>query len=79
MNIFQKFLSRFTRKMHIFFNRSEYATSGNLRENATVAGIANAIATNVAKLSPQVIRKDARGITVKNDRQIGRASCRERV
>lgn len=68
MNIFQKFLSRFTRKMHIFFNRSEYATAGNLRENATVAGIANAIAINVAKLSPQVIRKDARGITVKNDR-----------
>lgn len=68
MNIFQKFLSRFTRKMHIFFNRSEYAASGNLRENAVVAGIANAIATNVAKLSPQVIRKDARGITVKNDR-----------
>ena len=54
--------------MHIFFNRSEYAASGNLRENAVVAGIANAIATNVAKLSPQVIRKDARGITVKNDR-----------
>ena len=68
MNIFQKFLSRFTRKMHIFFNRSEHAASGNLRENAVVAGIANAIATNVAKLSPQVIRKDARGITVKNDR-----------
>lgn len=68
MNIFQKFLSRFTRKMHIFFNRSEYAASGNLRENAVVAGIANAIATNVAKLSAQVIRKDARGITVKNDR-----------
>ena len=68
MNIFQKFLSRFTRKMHIFFNRSEYAASGNLRENAVVAGIANAIATNVAKLSPQVIRKDARGITVKNDK-----------
>lgn len=68
MNIFQRFLSRFTRKMHVFFNRSEYAASGNLRENATVAGIANAIAVNVAKLSPQVIRKDARGITVKNDK-----------
>lgn len=68
MNIFQKFLSRFTREIHIFFNRSEYAASGNLRENAVVAGIANAIAINVAKLSPQVIRKDARGITVKNDR-----------
>lgn len=68
MNIFQRFLSRFKRSMHIIFNRSEYAPSGSLRENEIVGAIANAIASNVGKLAPQVIRKDARGVTIKNDR-----------
>lgn len=68
MNFLQRFISRFKRSIHIVFNRSEYAPSGSLRENEIVGAIANAIASNVGKLAPQVIRKDARGITVKNDR-----------
>ena len=67
MNIFQKFLSRLKRTVHIVFNRSEYMPSGSLRDNEIVGAVANAIATNVAKLSPQVIRKDAKGVTIKND------------
>ena len=42
--------------------------SGSLRDNEIVGAVANVIATNVAKLSPQVIRKDAKGVTIKNDR-----------
>ena len=68
MNIFSKFLSRLKRKVSIVFNRSEYMPSGSLRDNEIVGAVANVIATNVAKLSPQVIRKDAKGITIKNDR-----------
>lgn len=68
MNFLQRFISRFKRSIHIIFNRSEYAPSGSLRENEIVGAIANTIASNVGKLAPQVIRKDARGITVKNDR-----------
>lgn len=68
MNFLQRFISRFKRSVHIIFNRSEYAPSGSLRENEIVGAIANTIASNVGKLAPQVIRKDARGITVKNDR-----------
>lgn len=68
MNIFSKFLSRLKRTVHIVFNRSEYMPSGSLRDNEIVGAVANVIATNVAKLSPQVIRKDAKGVTIKNDR-----------
>lgn len=68
MNFFQRFLSRFKRSLHVIFNRSEYAPSGSLRENEIVGAVANVIATNVGKLAPQVIRKDARGVTIKNDR-----------
>lgn len=68
MNIFSKFLSRLKRRVNIVFNRSEYMPSGSLRDNEIVGAVANVIATNVAKLSPQVIRKDAKGITIKNDR-----------
>lgn len=68
LNIFQKFLSRFKRSVKIFFNRSEYTPCGTLRDSEIISSIANAIGTNIAKLSPQVIRKDAAGLTVKNDR-----------
>jgi HK97 family phage portal protein len=54
--------------MHIIFGRSEVAPSGSLRENEIVGAVANAIASNVGKLAPQVVRKDARGTTLKNDR-----------
>ena len=68
MNFLQRFLSRFKRSLHVIFNRSEYAPSGSLRENEIVGAVANVIATNVGKLAPQAIRKDARGVTIKNDR-----------
>ena len=68
MNFLKKFLSRFKRAAYLTFNRSEYAPTGTLRENEIVGSVANVIATNVAKLVPQVIRKDAKGVTVKNDR-----------
>lgn len=42
--------------------------SGTLYDNDIVGAVANAIASNVAKLSPQVIRRDTSGMTVKNDR-----------
>lgn len=68
MNIFSKFLSRLKRTAYISFNRSEYMPSGSLRDNEIVGAVANVIATNVAKLSPQVIRKDTKSVTIKNDR-----------
>lgn len=68
MNIFQRFLSGMKKNVRLIFGRSEYAPSGTLRENEIVGAIANVIGTNVGKLSPQVIRKDAKGMTIKNDR-----------
>lgn len=56
------------KKARLIFGRSEYAPSGTLRDNEIVGAIANVIAVNVGKLSPQVIRKDAKGMTIKNDR-----------
>ena len=68
MNIFRKFISSFKRSAHFLFSRSEYIPSGSLRDNEIVGSVANVIAVNVAKLVPQIIRKDAKGVTVKNDR-----------
>ncbi len=68
MNIFQRFFSRFKRGIKIIFSRSEYTPCGTLRDSDIIGAIANAIGTNIAKLSPQVIRKDAQGFTIKNDR-----------
>lgn len=67
MNIFKRFLSGVKRNLHIFFNRSEYGSSGSLRESEIVGAIANVVAANAGKLSPQVIRKDSKGVTIKND------------
>lgn len=56
-------------KKRIFLSgRSESVYFGSLRENEIVGAIANAIASNVAKLTPQVIRKTAAGVTIKNDK-----------
>lgn len=68
MDFIKKFLSRFRRTARLLFRRSEFMPSGSLRDNEIVGAVANTIATNVAKLSPQVIRKDAKGVTIKNDR-----------
>ena len=56
-------------KRRLFFSgRSESVYFGSLRENEIVGAIANAVASNVAKLTPQVIRKTAAGTTIKNDK-----------
>lgn len=48
--------------------RGDYQASGSLNESDIVGAIANAIASNVGKLQPQVIRNtEADGLTVKND------------
>ena len=61
------FLSGLKRRLFLS-GRSESVYFGGLRENEIVGAIANAIASNVAKLTPQVIRKTAAGTTIKNDK-----------
>jgi HK97 family phage portal protein len=67
VNFIKRFLSIFTKTKQIFFSRSEYAASGSLRDNEIVGAVANAIATNVAKLSPQVVRKTQSNVVIKDD------------
>lgn len=56
-------------KRRLFLSgRSESVYFGSLRENEIVGAIANAVASNVAKLTPQVIRKTSAGTTIKNDK-----------
>lgn len=56
-------------KNRIFISgRSESVYFGSLRENEIVGAIANAVASNVAKLTPQVIRKTSSGTIIKNDK-----------
>lgn len=56
-------------KRRFFFSgRSESVYFGSLRENEIVGAVANAVASNVAKLTPQVIRKTSAGTTIKNDK-----------
>lgn len=50
-----------------FVTRGEYQPNGSLQESDIVGAIANCIATNAAKLKPQVVRNDASGLTIKND------------
>lgn len=61
------FLSGLKRRLFLS-GRSESVYFGGLRENEIVGAIANAVASNVAKLTPQVIRKTAAGTTIKNDK-----------
>lgn len=68
MNLIDKFLSSFRKKHSLFINRRERRGGTTLRENEIVGAIANCIANNVGKMLPQVIRKDTKGMTVKNDR-----------
>ena len=41
--------------------------TGTLRDSDIVGAIADAIAKNVGKLKPQVIRYDEKGMVIKND------------
>lgn len=49
------------------YSQGEYIPTGTLRDNDIVGAIADAIGKNVGKLKPQVIRKDEKGLTIKND------------
>lgn len=51
----------------LFFSRGEYMPTGTLRDSDIVGAIADAIAKNVGKLKPQVIRYDEKGMVIKND------------
>lgn len=51
----------------LLLSRGEYVPTGTIRDNDIVGAIADAIAKNVGKLQPQVIRKDEKGMTIKND------------
>lgn len=64
----RRWLSGRYRKAISFFGHSELVCSGSLRDNEIVGAVANVIATNVAKLTPQVIRKTEDGTTIKNDK-----------
>ena len=45
----------------------DYQANGNLYDNDIVGAIADCIGRNVGKLSPQIVRNDDNGLTVKND------------
>lgn len=51
----------------IFAFRGEYQGSSDLYESDVIGSIANCIASNLGKLTPQVIRRDAAGLTIKDD------------
>lgn len=63
-----KWFSGLRKNRFFLSSRSEYFCSGTLRDNEIVGAVANAIATNVAKLTPQIIRKTADGTIIKNDK-----------
>lgn len=51
----------------LFAFRGEYQPSSDLYTSDVVGAIANCIGCNLGKLSPQVIRRDGSGLTVKDD------------
>lgn len=68
MGLIRDLLSLRRAKFAPFFALSgDYQANGNLAESDIVGAIANAIASNVGKLSPQIIRRTDDGLTVRND------------
>lgn len=53
--------------MPLHIGRGEYQADGSLEKSDIIGAIENCIATNVAKLTPQVIRKNAAGMQIKDD------------
>ena len=53
--------------MPIFAFRGEHQGSSDLHDSDVVGSIAHCLGQNLGKLTPQVIRKDASGLTVKDD------------
>ena len=58
----------------LLFSKGEYIPTGTLQDSDIVGAIADAIAKNVAKLKPQVIRYDEKGMVIKND-SLSRLLC----
>lgn len=50
-----------------FAMRGDYQANGNLADSDIVGAIANAIASNVGKLQPQIVRRTDDGLSVRND------------
>lgn len=50
-----------------FALRGDYQANGNLADSDIVGAIANAIASNVGKLQPQIVRRTDDGLSVRND------------
>lgn len=53
--------------MPLLIARGEYQPGSNLYESDIVGAIANCIGTNCGKLKPQLVRHDAKGLTVRDD------------
>jgi HK97 family phage portal protein len=53
--------------MPLLISRGEYQPGSNLYESDIVGAIANCIGTNCGKLKPQLVRHDAKGLTVRDD------------
>lgn len=53
--------------MPLLISRGEYQPSSDLYESDIVGAIANCIGTNCGKLKPQLVRHDAKGLTVRDD------------
>lgn len=51
----------------IFAIGGEYSASASLDDSDVIGSIENCISVNVAKLTPQVVRKDDRGMMIKDD------------
>jgi HK97 family phage portal protein len=53
--------------MPLLISRGEYQPGSDLYESDIVGAIANCIGTNCGKLKPQLVRNDAKGLTVRDD------------
>ena len=68
MGIIQDFLNyRRFKYSPLLTVRGEYAAGGGLDDSDIIGSIENCIAVNVAKLTPQAMRKDAKGMTIRDD------------
>lgn len=78
MNILKRI---FRRAKGVFINLGRSESGGDYRTTEELINeIADRIATQVAKLTPQVIRKDDKGVVIKNDRfakMLALRPCRE--
>lgn len=68
MGLIQDLINLRRAKYSPFFAlRGDYQANGNLADSDIVGAIANAIASNVGKLQPQIVRRTDDGLSVRND------------